>query len=448
MELNADMKKQLMALAGMTEQSEFDDLVRKLAPSVQEAKIARQQSSPFHIHFIRLVAHVEAEGLEKFDNLGVEDKIGRICEIIETDRDLKSLLTGKLPEGGNNAEESKVLRDRGNKSYAKRDFETALGEYDAAVLVAGNGREAALAVGNRSAVFFETKDYDRCLDDIEAAIDIFGFPEQLRYKLLDRKARCLSAMGDSEAARQAFSRAALAVQKSSALKESKKLQVQKDIETARDALSSASKPCTRRDFQCPFELWERHKNFPPLSDCLDIVYNDKVGRHVVATRPIRAGEALTIEDPIASHLSPHRLLKNCSHCFRQLGPGVFPSPLMPRRFRFCGLRCVKAAMATYHPLETAVDLTHIFYGEDESVDSQLSGCISLAYRAVTQKGLAFFKANKNTLFNAYDVTFGADIDKQNFSYTGDAHYRYEEEFRISFFCTISSRFRFPEVYSI
>jgi hypothetical protein len=67
---------------------------------------------------------------------------------------------------------------------------------------------------------------------------------------------------------------------------------------------------------CPFPIFETHRSFPPLSDSLDVVYDDGRGRHVIATKSIAAGEAVSIEDPIASYLSPYKMKANCCHCFR------------------------------------------------------------------------------------------------------------------------------------
>ncbi len=30
------------------------------------------------------------------------------------------------------------------------------------------------------------------------------------------------------------------------------------------------------DFECPFTIWDRHPTFPPLSDSIDIAYDDEV----------------------------------------------------------------------------------------------------------------------------------------------------------------------------
>jgi hypothetical protein len=30
------------------------------------------------------------------------------------------------------------------------------------------------------------------------------------------------------------------------------------------------------DFECPFKIWDRHPTFPPLSDSLEIAYDQEV----------------------------------------------------------------------------------------------------------------------------------------------------------------------------
>ena len=41
---------------------------------------------------------------------------------------------------------------------------------------------------------------------------------------------------------------------------------------------------------CPFKIYERNVSFPPLADALEITFDDRVGRHVRATRGIKAGK--------------------------------------------------------------------------------------------------------------------------------------------------------------
>ena len=82
----------------------------------------------------------------------------------------------QLREGG---ERSKQLREQGNKLYQSKRFPEAIRMYTEAALLAGfdsDGKslEAALAIGNRSAVYFHQRDWRRCEDDLEAAMIIIA----------------------------------------------------------------------------------------------------------------------------------------------------------------------------------------------------------------------------------------------------------------------------------
>ena len=50
----------------------------------------------------------------------------------------------------------------------------------------GKSRDLSIALGNRSAVLFSLKAYNLALDDIRLALES-GYPEELRFKLIDRK---------------------------------------------------------------------------------------------------------------------------------------------------------------------------------------------------------------------------------------------------------------------
>ena len=50
--------------------------------------------------------------------------------------------------------------------------------------------------------------------------------------------------------------------------------------------------------------------------------------------------------------------------FRRIGSSVLPSPHLPKKARFCRLLCLKTALSSYHVIESKVDTTDIFYGDD------------------------------------------------------------------------------------
>ena len=74
-----------------------------------------------------------------------------------------------------------------------------------------------------------------------------------------------------------------------------------------------------------------NKIFPDFSVSLNLAYKDQVGRHVIASRDIRSGEILAVEDPAISFLSldergATKFGSACTHCFMR-NLDCLPSPL-------------------------------------------------------------------------------------------------------------------------
>ena len=69
MEFHPDMKKQLMAMAGIKDTSEFDQLVRDMGPAIRdklaESAARQKQHSPFQIHFVQMLDILEKAGIKK-----------------------------------------------------------------------------------------------------------------------------------------------------------------------------------------------------------------------------------------------------------------------------------------------------------------------------------------------------------------------------------------------
>ena len=69
MDLHPDMKKQLMAMAGIKDASEFDQLVRDMGPAIRdkvaESAVRQKQHSPFQIHFVQMLDILEKAGSDK-----------------------------------------------------------------------------------------------------------------------------------------------------------------------------------------------------------------------------------------------------------------------------------------------------------------------------------------------------------------------------------------------
>ena len=74
-----------------------------------------------------------------------------------------------------------------------------------------------------------------------------------------------------------------------------------------------------------------NKVFPQFSTSLSIAYKEELGRHVVATRNIRAGEIVAVEDPEISFLKfdergSTKFGSVCTNCLMR-NVDCLPSPL-------------------------------------------------------------------------------------------------------------------------
>ncbi|XP_077865819.1 protein-lysine N-methyltransferase SMYD4-like [Saccoglossus kowalevskii] len=120
------------------------------------------------------------------------------------------LETLETPAGANkkNDQLAKEHREAGNKLFQKKKFKEALELYSQSIVTAkpafeGGEDALPLAYANRSAVFFHLKLYKECKNDIEQAMQT-GYPDNLRYKLLQRKGQCHLCEGELELAATAF----------------------------------------------------------------------------------------------------------------------------------------------------------------------------------------------------------------------------------------------------
>jgi len=138
----------------------------------------------------------QSKKFEQFSSCeSVGDRIKLVHQALaskEEFRNVTGLFINKGPKP-DNKDRSKKLRDIGNKLYQTKKFKEAIKSYtesmyEVTIDAEGKSKEIALALGNRSAVYFQSGEYVKCLEDIEAAL-MFGYPEEMQYKLMDRQIR-------------------------------------------------------------------------------------------------------------------------------------------------------------------------------------------------------------------------------------------------------------------
>lgn len=99
---------------------------------------------------------------------------------------------------------SLAYREKGNKKYLQRKDLRAIQYYSVSAAFAfPASEELSVAFANRSAVTFSLGEYSTSLEDIERALS-GKYPQQLRYKLYERKGKCLKSLGKTASAKEAF----------------------------------------------------------------------------------------------------------------------------------------------------------------------------------------------------------------------------------------------------
>ena len=338
---------------------------------------------------------------------------------------------GGAARGEKDSALSKQLRDAGNSAFTAgpgaEEDQTALSCYNDALLAAPadpwdeQGEDMALALANRSALYFRQKKFQECLSDTRLALKS-GYPKHLKYKVYQRQAKCLSELKNFKEARNCY-RDALNFLNFSKLSKDQKQHILNDINLCLEDILAKEEHAASEPDQPPVEdspaipPFPRNPKFPALHRGLTVKYDSARGRHVVATENLRCGTFLAAEEPVVSFLWSEQLQSHCSGCLARvtsLVPCYTCSVVV-----FCSDTCRARAWKTFHQFECkAVEAMSSAYQN-----------IFVAYRAVAQKPLKYFLDNKQ-IFSTYDRHRGAgcyEYEYESDSESGDTEPDSEDE---------------------
>ena len=329
---------------------------------------------------------------------------------------------GNLPRQ-KNADLARRNREDGNEAFAATNFHLAVLLYSESLRYSpartGDSADAdetpsgaAAAAANRSAAFYQLGEFEKCLEDVDLALES-GYPQGTAYKLHIRKCKCLLQLCRIGEAQRAFDKAVDAIDRSGLKKDLRKglaVELQEAFinlaktEEAETGDVTKKSPEKNQDVEWT-KLKEPHPKYPSASSAISVKFDPAVGRHVVATRNIEAGEVVFNEAPIVSVLCPEEdaTTEACSVCFAYIRDDApMPCPTCSQTV-FCSLTCRRKALDTHHRYECA--LGPILHA------SKLDKIplITLVLRAVTQKPAEYFLDNRDK-FSGHNVRNGVDGD--------------------------------------
>jgi len=383
----------------------------------QEAEEKRRKEGFFPQVYKAVCAAMGEENIDKLEAL--RDSMPDLIKFTYELKCFKDGLEIKEFFPGKNQYESKAKKDYGNKAYQDGKDLDALYLYSQAIVSTpvgedGKSRELAVLLANRSAVLFGLKAYHLALDDINLSFQV-GYPDELAYKLYDRKAKCLIAFKQMADAGEAYKLALKYLDKATKLSADKKQKTQKELLQALNFFKNAPAKLLQNDPDVDLhptpelpDIPKQNELYPVMSDAVTFKYEEARGRFAVASRDITVGDVLTVEKAIVSHMLPEYMGKNCTHCFKTMKA---PLPCNTcTKVMFCSLKCREEALSTYHKYECK--LIDLF------LSSGMSIICYLAYRSISQKSLQWFKDNRN-LFDNHDKTSGQTTEQKDVYVSGD-----------------------------
>lgn len=183
-------------------------------------------------------------------------------------------------------------RNTGNVHYKAGEYLEALVAYNKSLSHAVLGSEqVSLAYGNRSAVYLEAKQYQKCLENIELARE-HGYPTS-------------------------------------------KLQIMKEREEKCKKIMQLSHPAPYED---PWEFFKlshpANEKIPFIVSSLEVRESKKFGRCIFTTSDLKAGDIIAIEEPF--YTSARSNQNRCTNCFASNKLSLIPCK-----------RCSKGSVALY-----------------------------------------------------------------------------------------------------
>ncbi|XP_075227028.1 protein-lysine N-methyltransferase SMYD4-like [Lycorma delicatula] len=274
-----------------------------------------------------------------------------------------------------NCFQSQKYRNEGNCLFLKKNDITALECYSMSIAFAPTySEELALAYANRSAVSFSLNQFEDSIVDIDRALSK-NYPDHLKYKLYERKGKCLLNLGRVKCAKDNYRNALNLINKSK-LKEDRINNFVTALNKELNCLSENGSDCTdveeaslnvennnlltkqgcTNDDSVPCLSYAQNSEVPAGCDAIKITYNETMGRHIVAVKDINPGDVLVVEQPYTSVLLPSAYNLYCFNCLRR-SHTLIPC-LECTKVLFCSIECRDSCLAASHVVECPI-LPHL-----------------------------------------------------------------------------------------
>ena len=297
--------------------------------------------------------------------------------------------------------EAERVRKLAGQRYSERKLAAALALYNKAVALApSKGGQLGLLFANRALILLEQGAPGQALGQLQLA-EMEGYPADKSFKLLARRAVCLTRLGRKEEAEKWFVKAENAA---ADVEEIGREAARRLVEKNRREAGSVT---TGNLGMQPGDGWvgaaeeallaSANPLYPSLTSRVKVVASAEAGRHLVATRFIEAGHLVAVDTPSLTWLASARADTNCLNCLASCHLPL-PCPSCTSAL-FCSLACRTKALNSHHRFECRLGLADLAIEEERRKlnTSTVASGLFMVVRVLTQKTWDHFLKNKEKI---------------------------------------------------
>ncbi|XP_062551123.1 SET and MYND domain-containing protein 4-like isoform X2 [Armigeres subalbatus] len=338
-----------------------------------------EETGFFHDDFAKFRSGISESEFKAFSQLENDaQRVRFVHEIVEARHGGKLWNPVREIGIGKNLTKAVEIMKRGDSALQYEKWQDALQCYNDACLLlpSGDDTERALILASRSSSLFHLNKYDLALHDIELSFKL-NYPEDMRYKLFERKAQIFSALKNFPAALDCYRETFTALHacnldremREKRLKETHKLIVNLDL-----YISNIKK------YLEPIKRATAKEFVPHMDKSLFFDCTESEGRFARTRNNLKPNNVLLKEQPHASVVMPDCSGTHCDQCGNRIEV-LFSCPYCVDVV-YCSENCQKLAPLGYHRFECGF-LTFVR-------KSGANVVAMLALRIVSQKSEEYF----------------------------------------------------------
>ncbi|XP_053692002.1 SET and MYND domain-containing protein 4-like [Sabethes cyaneus] len=332
----------------------------------------------FHQNYDRFRATISECEFRSFSQLETDKQRIKFVNKVIAERCDDLWKSARRSESGKSLSTALEQKTLGNQEFQYEKWNDALMFYNSAILRVpfNNVTEKSIILANRSAALFHLNKYEEALQDINLSID-HDYPKEMKYKLMDRKARCYFALKDLPSSLECYREMLTALDYSDLCPDKRNKMIK---ETTKKLSELEVHIANVKKYLEPVRHCSMRKFVPHIEKSVYFDCTEQEGRFACTNSDLRPNQLVLKELPHASVVAREYSSTHCDNCCSRVTV-LFCCPNCVDVV-FCSPDCQRTACSSFHRYECGF-LQFLWKSGANVV------CM-LALRIVTQKSVEYF----------------------------------------------------------